>query len=285
MTNAVSDISAFDHVLLTRVAVRLDDHRPPPSEAWLRERADLFSRLALPSVLAQRTASFAWLLFLDQTVPQWLLDDLSRQLPDHAELVVIDQAWSAAVVATEVAQRTHRPWLITSRLDSDDALAQDFMFTVQRHFTRQERAFLNPLKGAQFSPSGVATFAHPSNAFISLVERRGPAAPLTVFVDTHDRVHHHGPVEQIYGSGPLWLQGIHAANLVNGESGWPVRASAVAPRFPTVDLRPDVASAGLVTARLRAVSALALRFAQKPSRARFLPGLVQAAVRRRIGRA
>ena len=64
--------------------------------------------------------------------------------------------------------------LITSRLDNDDAIARDFVEMVQNCFTKQEVEFINFTYGAQYSDGRMFARLDPSNAFISLIERRLP---------------------------------------------------------------------------------------------------------------
>ena len=65
------------------------------------------------------------------------------------------------------------PFLITTRIDSDDAMAVDFMATVQAQFARQERLFVSITRGVQIDRSGAVYLSDQlSNPFLSLIERR-----------------------------------------------------------------------------------------------------------------
>lgn len=265
-----------DHLLLTRLAVRLEPGAPPPGDAWLRQRLELFERFCAPSVNAQTTPPDRWLLFFDEHTPSWFVDACTAAVTVPHEAVRLPGVWSAAEVARVVGERVTAPWVITSRLDSDDALARTYVETVRSRHAGQELAFVNLLEGAQWSRRGFATYSHPSNAFISCIERVGDAGVRTVFLDWHDRLGRHGPLEQVQGTAPQWLQVVHEGNLLNGESGWPVRPDLVLRHFDIGVQAVPVGPVGLGVARVRAVGRLALRVASRPSRLRWVPRYVLA---------
>jgi hypothetical protein len=267
-----------DHLLITRLAVRLSEYARPPADAWLHARLALFERFCAPSVNAQTTAPDRWLLLFDQSTPKWFVDACCAVVTVPHEAVRLTAVWSPAEIARLVGERVDAPTLITSRLDSDDALARDYIKTVRARTGGQELAFVNLLNGAQWSKNGVSTYSHPSNAFISCVERVSAAGVRTVFLDGHDRLGRHGPVEQVQGTAPMWLQVVHDGNLLNGESGWPVRPDVVLDHFDVHVDRVPVGAVALATARAAAVGRLALRIASRPSRLRWIPRYVVARV-------
>lgn len=70
------------------------------------------------------------------------------------------------------------PYLITTRIDSDDAMAVDFMAAVQAQFGRQERLFVNFTRGVQIDRTGAVYRSDVlSNPFVSLIERRDHTRP------------------------------------------------------------------------------------------------------------
>jgi hypothetical protein len=284
---SASEVSlpVVEHLLLTRLSVRLDDEAATPPDAWLRGRLDLFTTVCAPSVNGQVLPFDRWLLFFDESTPDWFVDACRALVAVPHEVVRMSEVWSPAAVARAVASRSAARFLITSRLDSDDAVARTYAQTVRSRFTQQSYAFINLLQGAQWSRSGLATYSHPSNAFISCVEEVGPGGPKTVFVDWHDRVGRLAPLEQVRGTPPMWMQGVHEGNLLNGESGWPVRPDVVLAHFD-VELDGSLherSAAGLVVARVRAVGRLAARIAARPSRLRWVPRYLLARTRRSKG--
>lgn len=276
-------LPVVEHLLLTRLSVRLDDQARTPPDAWLRGRLDLFGDVCAPSVIGQVVPFDRWLLFVDQGTPDWFVDACRALVTVPHEVVRMSEVWSPAAVARVVAARSTADFLITSRLDSDDALARTYAQTVRSRFALQPYAFINLLNGAQWSRSGLATYSHPSNAFVSCIEKVGADGPRTVFVDWHDRVGRLAPLEQVRGTPPMWMQGVHEGNLLNGESGWPVRPEVVLAHFD-VELDGSVhdrTAPGLALARAHAVGRLVARIAARPSRLRWIPRYLMTRLPRR----
>ena len=119
---------AFDHLLLTRFSAVLTPGAPPAPEEWLRYRLAFFYDAALPSVAAQEDATFEWLVLFDDRCPDAFRHDVEDLAADGA----FTPLWSHDTFRRDsfagVAARTARsPHLITTRMDSDDAIARDFM--------------------------------------------------------------------------------------------------------------------------------------------------------------
>lgn len=224
-----------NHFLITRFFVRINEEAPAPSEEWLRGRLPIFEQFTLPSVRAQTSQEFRWLLFVDSDTPDWVREYLGRVLPENSTVVSIDGPCVHEPIAREVIARTTTSRVITSRVDSDDALHDDYIATVQAQLRDSEFSFLNFSDGFQYSRSRLLKYSHPSNAFISLIEP--VAAPLrTVFIDWHDRVGLYGPVRQVRDKR-LWVQVCHGSNVVNQERGIRANHRVWATEFPQIPLK------------------------------------------------
>ena len=97
----------------------------PAGEEWLRYRLAFFYDAALPSVAAQSGADFAWLVLFDDRCP----DSFRTDVEDLAADGLFSPLWSHEpfrrdTFAGPVLRRAHAPHLITTRMDSDDALAR-----------------------------------------------------------------------------------------------------------------------------------------------------------------
>ncbi len=143
-----------------------------------------------------------------------------------------------------VAQLAAAPALVTTRLDSDDALAVDFLATVQReaarHLTserRDEALFVDFPVGVQIDRTGaVYRGSIASSPFLSLIERRMPSdgveggLPQTVFAVRHPIARTRAPM-RVVSAPPMWLQTMHGANVRNVVTGRRVHPRVVARRF------------------------------------------------------
>lgn len=212
---------AFNHVLLTRFSAVMVPGAPPATEEWLHYRLGFFYDACLPSVRRQRgPAPFDWLVLLDDRCS----DDFRDQIEELAE-GAFTPIWSSEPFrrdsfAGHVADRTDAAYLITTRIDSDDAMAVDFMARVQGEFAGQERTFVNFPRGVQIDRTGAVYRSNiVSSPFLSLIERREAGRPPeTVFVAKHARARGHAPLRQV-DAPVMWAQVVHddnVSNIVNG---------------------------------------------------------------------
>lgn len=227
---------AFDHLLLTRFSAVMAPGAPPAGEHWLRYRLGFFVDACLPSVVAQRGAQpFEWLVLLDDRCPDDFRADIEELAREGFTPLWSHEPFRRDSFAEAVADRTSAPHLVTTRIDSDDAMAVDLMAAVQAQVDGQDRLFVNFPRGIQIDRSGAVYRSNiVSSPFLSLIERRDPARlPETVYVAKHARARGHGPLRQV--SAPvMWTQVVHGANVSNIVNGTRVHPRVVAERFGMV---------------------------------------------------
>jgi hypothetical protein len=199
-----------------------------------------------------------WMLFCGAESKAWLEPLLAEALADlpYTEPVWIDRPFWDCAREEVAARRPAQDRLLTTRLDTDDAVAKEFLSTVREAAGTTEAGAINLLHGAQLAGSKVYLRSDPANAFISLVEEASED-PLTVFVDEHHRLGHHGPVVQVR-TEPLWLQVIHDANLANSVSGIRTQAAGVLVAFD-LDVVPTETAAEVYRDRIRSTLRMAWR--------------------------
>lgn len=256
--------AAIDHVLLTRVNVAL-----PASTGlrwrgldpdWLKPRVELFTRWTAPSVAASHGPPVPWLVFLDAGTPADAVRRITAALPEQGRVV----PWAGPLTAAAIGgcldellpARAAR--LLTTRLDSDDALAPRMLAAVAAAAGRHEPpCYLNPHGGWQVAGSRVYRRVDRCSPFLSRLEQRRPGrAPATVYAVDHFAAAADAPVHQL--PGPLWVQVIHAGNAANSVEGFRVpRRSLPAglPLPPRDAVRP-------VTAAREGVRAAAVQLAR-----------------------
>ena len=240
------------------------------SSRWLASRLKLFERYTLATVRSQVRHPDLWLVFCDRRSPGWFRTELEAMLTEpHFEAVWLDEVFGRDICAREVAQRASGcTFLITTRLDNDDLVARDFIDAIQACFNEQVLGFVNFTHGAQTEDGRIYLRSDPSNAFVSLIERRTPGRPMTVFVDAHNRLGKHGKIVQVR-THPMWIQVIHGANMANLVHGIRTRPDIVLRYF---DARLPVDHTGVVTLEVdRVISALrlAVRVLSRPHRIRW----------------
>jgi hypothetical protein len=254
------------HLLVTRFNTAVD-YAPSPrrlESEWLLPRLALFERYCLPSVKAQRGAVFSWLVFCDASSPGWFKDIMADYAPLVKPIYIAGPA-NDKVIAQEVKSSgfVRSTYLITTRLDNDDAISEDHLSLIQKAFRYQHREFVMFPFGLQLYRGALYHVYWRSNPFLSLIERVGEDSELTtVYCVRHDKVTQQEKVRYLSRSAQ-WLQVLHTSNLGNALRGWPKLGAVSHPAF-AVQWEDDVAhdplsrriavSAGSYLGRLRRVS-------------------------------
>jgi hypothetical protein len=233
MEGAMSDApvrSRFHHVILTRFNVRfVEDPRVASiglDPAWLTDRFALFERYCLPSVVAQSVQDFSWILFFDSATPRDFVARINALVRPHDNIHVFFSP-ELPISTVQEAVRSVVPgrpeWLLTTRLDNDDAIHVDFVSRLQAGQTFQRAEVLNFPCGVILSEGRAYRWRDQSNAFISLLE---PFDGFTTVLSIHRHVYAHEsyPVRQV-ADAPMWLQLVHGNNVSNRIRGfrYPVR--------------------------------------------------------------
>jgi hypothetical protein len=226
-------MSTVDHVLLTRFNL------PSPGaesvirakEGWLRERVALFERYTIPSVRAQDTAAFRWLVYFDPASPGWLRSRLAPYVDQGLFAARYRQVVGPAEIVTDLAELLPEPGdlLLTTNLDNDDGISTDFVRRVQNSGRGTARVAIYLNDGLILSPSGLYRHTDRTNAFCSV--RESWSEPLTCWSDWHNLLPERMPALQVDGP-PTWLQVVHGGNVSNRTRGRRVRPDGFRGRFP-----------------------------------------------------
>jgi len=201
---------AIKHYLITRFNLRVPEWRdtdrkgnPTLTPEWMAHRWGLFQRYTVPSVLAQKHQDFEWLVLFDMWTP---LPDQEIYTP-----LLLTRHWLKEL---QKYLRTHctSDWVLTTRLDNDDAISTGFMQVIREAATEKEE-FLNIPNGWIQRGRHLTPEHHTANPFVSLVE---PAATAkSVYFTPHGKaMSQHAPVRQITKER-LWTQIIHERNYLN----------------------------------------------------------------------
>lgn len=181
---------------------------------WLAHRFELFERFCLPSVRGQRGADFDWLVFFDEVTPE----PFRGRILAYRDVPRLRPCFAAHFDELPERVRAEAPpeaeYLITSRLDNDDALARDALRAVRGAFCRQPLEFVNLATGYILARGALHRARLPRNPFLSLIERRAAEPWPTAWGVAHDRAHEIGPVRDL-AERPYWLQVVHDRNLTN----------------------------------------------------------------------
>jgi len=206
----------------------------------------LLRKSALASVAAQTTSSFTWLLFCDEATDPEILEQLreeERRLPT-ARIAIVGERGPLDVVREMVQPNTDV--LITTRLDSDDAIADRYIELVQSyaacfHRSTHRQMVVNCPRGYRLNTAGSRRLYRDwmlNSPFHSFFERPRNGEPETVLAFEHEilrtryasyrhlagprggktgghsRLSQHYPTHQDE-SMTAWLIVVHGENMAN----------------------------------------------------------------------
>lgn len=223
----------FRHFILTRFNINITaaNFSLRLEDTWLSLRFDLFQRFCFPSVRGQSCQDFTWLVLFDEQTPK-LYQRVIAAYAAYANFLPLFCGPHDTVLPQAVAKmRELAPeaeWLLTTRLDNDDALAKDFVRCLHEvarsaDAVRPEPGgpvYINFPMGLQYHENRVYDFADLTNAFVSLLEPAESAQ--TVFWVDHPAIYDKAPVIQAKAK-PMWLQNVHGTNVYNYLRGVPVK--------------------------------------------------------------
>jgi hypothetical protein len=205
---------AFKHYLVTRfnVNVPFAGKGLNVSTNWLERRFDLFGTFCYPSVANQSLSQFEWLAMVHPATPKKFIQKLTDY--DNLSPVLVEDA-QEATVSRVVRERAdgRSDFLITSRLDNDDAINRNFIQTVQDQFKGQAFQFITLTDGCEFQRGSTRRLTDKHNAFVSLIEES--SSPRTVYCCKHNATSANGPVTCIRTAEPMWMIVIHDCNVSN----------------------------------------------------------------------
>jgi Putative rhamnosyl transferase len=210
------------HFLLTRFNVRVnyDSQRTGVNPEWLAHRFDLFEKYCYPSVRSQTNLDFKWLVYFDSETPQAFRQKIQKYsewqnfIPVYLNTEFTDEI-NRQVVSEYLNKNTE--YLITTRLDNDDAVCRSFVQKFQDCFDEQEIEFISLVNGYVLNDRRLYLFRYPNNPFTSLIERidhKNSHQFRTILCGEHSQISAVGKLRKINGE-PAWLQVVHGKNVSN----------------------------------------------------------------------
>jgi hypothetical protein len=220
----------FHHYLITRFNLRnpkwdvTKNNETLLTDDWMEDRMWLFENFCFPSVTAQTSLNFTWLIFLDITTKDIYknrIDALTANI-SNIEVFYIDgmPSFYPEIKKYITAKSSDIPHLITSRIDNDDCIHKDFIGEVQKRFKSQDYQAIDVIKGysLQIKPNFMlGKKEHIFNPFISLIEKNND--PKTVWFNDHNLWKKETRITQVKNKR-LWMSIIHEKNKVNEFDGY-----------------------------------------------------------------
>lgn len=220
-------MQALAHVVFTRFNLATPGRESGLRNApgWLEGRFDLFERYCLPTMAAQTTRDFAWLILFDEHTPDWARERVARAqavCPFTALYIgLFDGSGWGRMAREAIGEPQPGRLFITSNLDNDDGLAANYLERVQacaRATWRGETFAVNAPWGLVLANRRVYLHHHPKAAFTNMVEADAPVLQTTKAY-RHMDLPRYLPVVQL-DNAPGWLQVIHETNVSNKVRGY-----------------------------------------------------------------
>lgn len=220
----------FDHYLITRFNLRnpewavTKNNESLLTDEWMQDRLWLFRNFCFPSVAAQSTKNFKWLIYFDTTTPEKYKTEIEQLVSDHNNILVfyIDGMGNFyPEIQKYISEHSKsKPFLITSRIDNDDTIHKDFILEIQKQFKSQEYRVIDVIKGYSLQVKPTVMLGkkeHIFNPFISLIERN--ENPQTIWSNDHNIWKKERRITQVTHKR-LWIAVIHEKNKVNNFNGY-----------------------------------------------------------------
>jgi len=220
----------FQHYILTRFNLRAEDwtttknNEKVLSEEWLEERFDLFENFCLSSVKNQVNQNFKWLVFFDINTPEVYKQKVAEYKKSYKNFLpfFIDGMINfLPEIVNNIKNLDSEKYIITSRLDNDDCIHENYTKVVQSYFDKQDHQALDIVDGYSLEigkNTRLGELMKLNNPFISLIEKKEDFKTVW-FRSRHGSWKYEKNMNRIKNQR-LWLSIIHSKNKVNRFSGY-----------------------------------------------------------------
>lgn len=186
---------------------------------WIESRFELFDKYCVPPMLEQTTKNYIWLVFFHKDTPQAQKDKINyykEKIPNFTPLFTEKRTELVEPIKNNIPLKK---WVITTRLDNDDAFAVDYIENIQKKFVPEHRRFMDFQLGYSYDAKskGINLLRFRSNAFLSLIEDTEKGFD-TAYAFNHTRSMDFGRLKS-YRTKPMWIQVAHGGNRLNYFSG------------------------------------------------------------------
>lgn len=221
-------MATFIHIITTRFNVPTENwshtrsgHAALTNE-WHDHRFDIFQKYTFPSFKNQKNKNFVWLVFFDvstKTKYKQIIKNLEQEFPNFIPVYVRDggeiNSGITGIFRNYFQEDTQ--FIISTDIDNDDLLHEDFVDTIQSLFKPVPNAVIDLRRGLQMSLIKgnqvlVNEYYAVANPFVSLVENINSFK--TIMNERHNNFRHYDHVIS-YDQKPLFIQLIHTHNLMN----------------------------------------------------------------------
>jgi hypothetical protein len=194
------------------------------TDAWMINRFILFERYLVPGVLCQSFKDFIWLVLFDANTPERFIKKINtyKLKINNFVPVYLNNPFSSFEIKNSVQSylNSNDQFIITTRVDNDDAIHKDFMLEVQKLFKSQNDCFIRFLNGFQWNDQYHILqkfFEKSGNHFSSRIEKVGKEFETVINVDntTLDNLQGVEIIDVKDKRKRLWIEVVHERNITN----------------------------------------------------------------------
>ena len=181
---------------------------------WLAVRLGLLEHYTAPALAAQTDGDFVWLMLVSPDTPEAVLARIAKLAAAVPQLRVAPVKRNLSQKKLITSLFPDAGFIISARLDTDDAVSPDYIAAIRRHLTGDRFAFVNFDNGLMLDREFGCVYRrrYYSNPFIAVCE---PVKKMIgIYGYSHCFIHFCGPVVHVSG-GPYWLQVVHGGNWMN----------------------------------------------------------------------
>lgn len=219
----------YKHFIITRFNINFGHNKDKfgidtLTDNWMDKRFELFERFCFPSVKNQSVDNFEWLLLFDENTPQKYQNNIQYYQSQLSSIipVYLSSPTSNFEIVKSVLEKIPNDinYIITTRIDNDDAMHRDHILEVQKLFDQQNDCFIRFINGYNYhEPSGLLLKrkARTLNHFCSRIEAIKKGVETVIAID-HTKISELDNVEiiDIEDSGKrLWVEVVHETNVSN----------------------------------------------------------------------
>jgi hypothetical protein len=221
----------FKHFILTRFNLKIEGYaaidkngQPVQTDKWLERRFYLFENFCLPSLMNQTCKNFIWFVLFSNDTPAVFIEKIKEFQMNFPLLkpLFLPQGDNKEIIKNIKEElpkylEGSDEYIITTRIDNDDAFQRDMICEIQEFFRDKNDFFLSFTYGLQYDiKNKIMTRLHyHNNHFVSRIEKLSKNV-VTVFTCDHTNIDRVSEVVYVENkSKPLWLEVIHEGNLIN----------------------------------------------------------------------
>lgn len=211
---------AFEHYLLTcfNIDRGFDPENKRNSPEYLDSRFSIFESITVPSVKAQSCSNFSWLVFFDINTPENYrkrLETTIKSVNNFTPFYVKNYSDIKDILKKRLKSETE--YLVTTNLDNDDAISDNFIEILQGKLIEEEVYLINFLMGYMISNKGLFMREYYSSPFHTLSEKVSNEI-ITCLDVPHNllfTLQKQGLSLYQIVCEPTWLQIVHGSNVMN----------------------------------------------------------------------